>query len=161
MKYAQLVCGPAGAGKSTYCATLLNHTEASGARRDMKVINLDPAAQDFCYPVAIDIRELVSLEDVMEELGLGPNGGLLYCFDYLQEHLEDWLQEEMDQFADETYFLIDLPGQIELFTHAPVLRKLADSLTAWDVRACAIYVLDSHFASDVTKFISGTMACLR
>lgn len=30
----------------------------------------------------VDIRELISLEDVMEELGLGPNGGLLYCMEY-------------------------------------------------------------------------------
>lgn len=29
-----------------------------------------------------DIRELVSLEDVMEELKLGPNGGLMYCMEY-------------------------------------------------------------------------------
>lgn len=29
-----------------------------------------------------DIRELVSLEDVMEELGLGPNGALMYCMEY-------------------------------------------------------------------------------
>lgn len=29
-----------------------------------------------------DIRELISLEDVMEELGLGPNGGLIYCMEY-------------------------------------------------------------------------------
>mgnify|MGYP002776780065 CR=1 FL=1 len=30
----------------------------------------------------IDIRELISLEDVMEELQLGPNGGLIYCMEY-------------------------------------------------------------------------------
>jgi len=29
-----------------------------------------------------DIRELISLDDVMEELGLGPNGGLVYCMEY-------------------------------------------------------------------------------
>ena len=34
----------------------------------------DPAAEHFNYPVAFDIRDLVSLEDVMEELKLGPNG---------------------------------------------------------------------------------------
>jgi Conserved hypothetical ATP binding protein len=28
-----------------------------------------------------DIRDLISLEDVMEELELGPNGGLVYCFE--------------------------------------------------------------------------------
>jgi hypothetical protein len=34
----------------------------------------DPAAEAFAYPVSIDIRDLVSLEDVMTELELGPNG---------------------------------------------------------------------------------------
>lgn len=29
-----------------------------------------------------DVRELISLDDVMEELGLGPNGGLVYCMEY-------------------------------------------------------------------------------
>jgi hypothetical protein len=30
-----------------------------------------------------DIRDLISLQDVIEELELGPNGGLVYCFEYL------------------------------------------------------------------------------
>ena len=34
----------------------------------------DPAAEAFEYPVSIDLRELISLEDVMQELQLGPNG---------------------------------------------------------------------------------------
>ena len=34
----------------------------------------DPAAESFNYPVAFDLRDLVSLDDVMEELHLGPNG---------------------------------------------------------------------------------------
>lgn len=34
----------------------------------------DPAAEAFNYPVSIDIRDLISLEDVMTELELGPNG---------------------------------------------------------------------------------------
>lgn len=29
----------------------------------------------------IDIRELITLEDVMEELDYGPNGGLIYCLE--------------------------------------------------------------------------------
>lgn len=31
-----------------------------------------------------DIRDLVSLEDVMEELKLGPNGGLICCMEYVE-----------------------------------------------------------------------------
>ena len=34
----------------------------------------DPAAESFAYPVSVDVRELVTLEDVMEEMELGPNG---------------------------------------------------------------------------------------
>lgn len=33
----------------------------------------------FCE---LDIRDLISVEDVMEELGYGPNGGLVYCMEY-------------------------------------------------------------------------------
>jgi hypothetical protein len=34
----------------------------------------------FC--LVADIRELINLDDVMEELGLGPNGALMYCMEY-------------------------------------------------------------------------------
>jgi hypothetical protein len=37
----------------------------------------------FLFPcILADIRELISLDDVMEEIGLGPNGGLIYCMEY-------------------------------------------------------------------------------
>ena len=42
----------------------------------------------------MDIGELVSLEAVQGELGLGPNGGLVYCIDYLEQNL-DWLREKL------------------------------------------------------------------
>lgn len=35
-----------------------------------------------CSSLFPDIRDLISLEDVMEELELGPNGGLVYCMEY-------------------------------------------------------------------------------
>jgi GPN-loop GTPase len=37
------------------------------------------------------VRELVSVEDVMAEMNLGPNGGLVYAMEYLVENI-DWLQ---------------------------------------------------------------------
>ena len=54
------------------------------------VINLDPAAETFKYRCDIDIRDLITLEDVMEEMHLGPNGGLVYCLEYLLLNIE-WL----------------------------------------------------------------------
>src|SRR6266404_3721023 len=83
MRYAVLVTGPAGAGKSTFCASLMTHLHAS--RRTGHLVNLDPAAgpDSFEHTPTIDIKDLVSVEDVMNELGYGPNGGLVHCFEYV------------------------------------------------------------------------------
>ncbi|XP_050938432.1 uncharacterized protein LOC103492584 [Cucumis melo] len=158
MGYAQLVIGPAGSGKSTYCSSLYQHCETVG--RTMHVVNLDPAAENFDYPVAMDIRELISLEDVMEELGLGPNGGLLYCMEHLEENLDDWLTEELNNYMDDDYLVFDCPGQIELFSHVPVLKNFVEHLKRKNFNVCAVYLLDSQFMTDITKFISGCMASL-
>ena len=92
----QLVIGPAGSGKSTYCELMRNHIETLNRR--VHVVNLDPAAEHFRYPVAADIRDLISLEDVMTEMKLGPNGGLIYCMEYLIDNI-DWLQARPTQRA--------------------------------------------------------------
>lgn len=77
MRYAVLVTGPAGAGKTTFSNALITHLRT--AKRAGHLVNLDPAAE--VNEAIIDIKELVSLEDVMDELGYGPNGGLVYCFE--------------------------------------------------------------------------------
>ncbi|XWS31146.1 hypothetical protein CRYUN_Cryun23aG0052400 [Craigia yunnanensis] len=158
MGYAQLVIGPAGSGKSTYCSSLYQHCETLG--RSIHIVNLDPAAENFDYPVAMDIRELISLDDVMEELGLGPNGGLIYCMEHLEENLDDWLTEELDNYLDDDYLVFDYPGQIELFSHVPVLRNFVEHLKRKNFNVCAVYLLDSQFITDVPKYISGCMASL-
>ena len=47
-----------------------------------------------------------------------------------------------------------------LYTHMPVMRRLVDTLQAWNFRICGIFVLDCHFMVDGNKFISGAMAAL-
>lgn len=65
-------------------------------RRTIDVVNLDPAAESFDYEPLFDIRELIHVQDTMEdeELSFGPNGGLVYCIEYLIEN-SDWLQENL------------------------------------------------------------------
>ncbi len=48
-------------------------------------------------------------------LGLGPNGAMLYCLQFLEENIE-WLQEHIKSKAC-SFFLIDMPGQVELYTN--------------------------------------------
>ena len=49
----------------------------------------------------------------METYGLGPNGGLVYCMEFLEANL-DWLTEKLDILAGKgiRYYLFDFPGQV-------------------------------------------------
>merc|ERR1719334_3094819 len=158
MRYAQIVMGPAGSGKSTYCSALAAHGQDS--KRRINVGNLDPAADHFNYQPVVDIRDLIQVDDVMEdeEMKFGPNGGLVFSMEFLIENT-DWLEEALGE-EDDDYILFDCPGQIELYTHMNVMRRLADLLQAANFRICGIFVLDSHFMVDGGKFISGAMAAL-
>ena len=89
MVFGQVVIGPPGSGKTTYCEGMVQYLTALG--RKVAVINLDPANDILPYQAAADIRELISLEDVMTEMKLGPNGGLIYCMEHLVDNF-DWLQ---------------------------------------------------------------------
>jgi GTPase SAR1 family protein len=86
-RFIQLIIGPAGVGKSTYCKVMQDHGKTT--KRTIFVGNLDPAAEVYDYEPCFDIRDLISLDQVMEESGLGPNGGLVYCMEYLLDHLND------------------------------------------------------------------------
>ena len=59
------------------------------------IVNLDPGNDKLTYPCAVDVMGLISLEGVMDEHKLGPNGGLIYCMEYL-EHNIDWLKDKLD-----------------------------------------------------------------
>jgi len=157
-RFAQLVIGPAGSGKSTYCHQIQDHCDTIG--RIVHVVNLDPAADTFKYQVTFDVRELVTLEEVMDETGLGPNGGLLHCMEYLEDSLDDWLQERLEGYGDEDYIIFDCPGQIELYSHSSVFKSFCDQLKLWGWHVCAVYMLDSQFVTDNAKFIAGAMAAL-
>ncbi|KAJ1387538.1 GPNloop GTPase putative [Ochromonadaceae sp. CCMP2298] len=157
VKFVQLVIGPAGVGKSSYCKTIQDHCRLT--KRTIQVANLDPAAENFAYEPAFDVRELVNLDQVMEEFGYGPNGGLVYCMEFLYQN-SDWLHEELDAFGDDEYVLLDCPGQIELYSHLPIMHNLAKLLTMWGYRVCSVYLLDALFVLEPHKFISGCMLSL-
>ena len=86
-----------------------------------------------------------------EELKFGPNGGLVFCLEFLLENIS-WLEEALDSgeqaeiffnlvliqasfiwtFAevDDDYIIFDCPGQIELYTHLTVMKQLVDILVS-------------------------------
>ncbi len=156
-RVAVLVMGPAGSGKTTFCAALMTHIKNIGRRSFL--INLDPAAEEFEWEPTVDIKDLISLQDVMEEMDYGPNGGLVYCFEFLLDNL-DWLESEIGDFEDD-YLIVDMPGQIELYTHIPILPKLARHLEGqMGFKLCATYLLEASFVIDKAKFFAGVMSAM-
>lgn len=61
--------------------------------------------------VSSDIRELIQVDDVMEDesLRFGPNGGLVFCMEYFANNF-DWLEESLGHVEDD-YILFDCPGK--------------------------------------------------
>jgi hypothetical protein len=123
----------------------------------------------------VDIRDLVSLDEVMDELKLGPNGAMIYCMEYLEQNF-DWLEERLAEVrkglaggASEAegsvkgpvYFVIDCPGQVELVTHHPsvktVLLRMQREL---DFQLVAVHLVDAHYCSEPAKYISAALLSL-
>ncbi|KAF3449046.1 hypothetical protein FNV43_RR09770 [Rhamnella rubrinervis] len=64
--------------------SLFRHYETVG--RTVHIVNLDPAAEKFDYPVAMGVLR------------------------HLDENLDDWLAEELDNYLDDDYLVLDCPG---------------------------------------------------
>ena len=146
--------------QTTFCNALIQHLQNS--RRSSFYVNLDPAADDFAYEPDLDIKDLISLQDVMEEMSLGPNGGLIYCFEFLLQNL-DFLTTALEPLTEEYLILFDLPGQIELYTHIPLLPALIQHLGrqgSLNISLCAAYLLEATFVVDKAKFFAGTLSAM-
>ena len=140
-RYGQLVIGPPGSGKSTYCAGMKQFLTAVG--RKVAIVNLDPANHVLPYPCDVNMADLITLDDVMTSLGLGPNGGLLYCMDFLQTNME-WLHHKLQLLQDAAYLVFDCPGQVELYTHNKSVKEITERLIKWNIRVCYVLHKDCH-----------------
>ncbi|KAI8981486.1 GPN-loop GTPase [Pilobolus umbonatus] len=157
MPFGQVIVGPPGSGKTTYCWGAYQYLTAIG--RKVAVVNLDPANDHVPYPCAINVAELITLEDTMNELSLGPNGGIMFCVEYLLKNI-DWLFERLDALKDH-YILFDFPGQVELFTHHSAVKDILHQLEKHDYRLVAVNMVDAHYCTDPSKYISVLLLALK
>ncbi|KAM7200058.1 GPN-loop GTPase 2 [Naviculisporaceae sp. PSN 640] len=158
MPFGQLVLGSPGAGKSTYCDGMHQFLGAIG--RACSVVNLDPANDHTNYPRALDIRDLVTLEEIMSDDRLGPNGGVLYALEELENNFE-WLEEGLKEIGDGDYILFDCPGQVELYTHHNSLRNIFYKLQKLGYRLVAVHLSDCFILTQPSLYLSNTLLSLR
>jgi len=159
MRVAQLVLGPAGAGKSTYCHTL--HMWGVDIGRDIRVVNLDPAATRVPYPLHKDVRDLTTVDLAMgdQTTDFGPNGALVFCMRHLLDHIDDFLELlELGDGSSDQYLLFDCPGQIELCTHLDIMERFAAQLTKAGFRVMAVFLVEPSHVLDPSRHLSAALA---
>jgi GPN-loop GTPase len=69
----------------------------------------------------------------------------------------------MESINEEYLIIIDMPGQIELYTHIPIVPALIKHLSRngqLQINLCAAYLLESTFIVDRAKFFSGTLSAM-
>lgn len=179
---------------STYCNGMQQYMRLIG--RETLVVNLDPAnefhhedtdddenqgeknneptdkkespSSHLPYDAILDASEdIINLSSVMSELSLGPNGGLIYCLEYIQHHVETLIQmlnERIDEYCQShpgdppPYLLFDFPGQVELYTHNTSVQSIIDRLVKeMDLRLAGVHLVDAHSCADASKFISSAL----
>ncbi|KAF8908571.1 hypothetical protein CPB84DRAFT_1843466 [Gymnopilus junonius] len=149
MPFGEVVVGSPGSGKSTYCygqAPAPNCPLSAHLHSQPR-----PRQRQHPYPCAIDISSLITLQDVMETHGLGPNGAMLYCMEYLEANF-DWLEERLRELGEDAYVLFDLPGQVELSTNHDSVKNIVQRLAKeLSFRLAAVHLCDAHYITDALK----------
>lgn len=153
MGHAVFVFGPAGAGKSTFCGNIREHGKSIG--RSYKVVNLDPAQASSAHEYAVDLRDFITVGEVMEHCDYGPNGGLMVAMEELYENIDALELGELEG----SFLLFDCPGQIELFMHSEVMSKIIGYVGQY-FRCGVVYMMESQYLTDINKYTSGCFCAL-
>ena len=103
--------GTAGSGKSTMVGAYRDWMDDAAV--DSIIVNMDPGADTLPYEPDVDIREWISLDEVMQEYSLGPNGAQIVAADLMAVNIGKMMDVVSTYKTD--YALIDTPGQLELF----------------------------------------------
>jgi hypothetical protein len=146
--------GTAGSGKSTLTSTFKRWMANQGL--DAITVNLDPGAENLPYSPDVDIRDWISLKEVMKEYGLGPNGAQIACADMLALNTSD-VKESIESFKTE-YILMDTPGQLELFVFREAGKYIIEFLNP--ARSMIAYLLDPNLSKTASGFVSQMLLAL-
>mmetsp|Transcript_15750 Transcript_15750/g.33283 ORF Transcript_15750/g.33283 Transcript_15750/m.33283 type:complete len:244 (+) Transcript_15750:151-882(+) len=169
-----------GDGDDDNGVTTANENKLQGAEEGEEEIDTSNANTNtqLPYTTILDVcQDIISLDSVMSELNLGPNGGLLYCMEYIEHHLGEVLKLLKERLginntnnsssssssngSGGAYLLFDLPGQIELTAHSNVISRIAERLVReLDLRLVCVQLVDAAVClTDVSKFIGAALVC--
>ncbi len=142
------VVGTAGAGKSSLVTAFQRW--ARFLEIDALTINLDPGAERVHYDPEFDVRDLISLAEVMDRYDLGPNGAQILAADLVAAQADD-IMDELEGLSGDM-LIIDTPGQVELFAFREASNHLVDVLGQG--RAALAFLFDPMLSQTPSGFVS-------
>lgn len=73
-----------------------------------------------------------------------------------------YMQEQLQPFIDAgCYFVIDCPGQAELFMCHDSFKRVVKSITSeWHINLTAVQLVDSHLCTAPHTYLSALLMCL-
>lgn len=143
--------GTAGSGKSTMVYAFQLWMNSQGL--DCVTVNLDPGAESLSYAPDVDVKDWIDLGRIVEEQGLGPNGAQVAAADLLALNAKE-IADVLETF-ETSYFLIDTPGQIELFTFRSSGPAIIDAFGRED--SAFVYLNDPNLVRTSSGFISSIL----
>uniref|UniRef100_A0A672FQM6 GPN-loop GTPase n=1 Tax=Salarias fasciatus TaxID=181472 RepID=A0A672FQM6_SALFA len=147
----------AGSGKTTFVQRLTAHLHSHTC--PPYVINLDPAVHSVPFPANIDIRDTVNYKQVMQQYGLGPNGGIVTALNLFATRFDQVMQFLEKKQQNHRFVLIDTPGQIEVFTWSASGTIITEALAS-SFPCVVLYVMDTSRSVSPVTFMSNMLyAC--
>ncbi len=141
------VLGTAGSGKSELTAVFTRWLEMQG--ENAMAVNLDPGTLTLPYSANVDVRDYIRVDSLMEEYGLGPNGGLMLASEMMLD-IVGQLVSDIDDFGPDVA-IVDTPGQLEMFAFRDVGARIAEGLS--DEGKGLLYLFDSAVCRDPLNYV--------
>lgn len=148
MVFIAFIIGTAGSGKSLLTASFSEWLKIN--EQNVATLNLDPGVMKLPYTPDIDIRDYVTIEEIMDEYELGPNGALIMAADLIASEIET-IREEIEDIGPDI-LLVDTPGQMELFAFRASGPYIASEISK-DPKAI-VYLFDAVFSLNPLNYVS-------
>lgn len=151
MVFITFIIGTAGSGKSLLTSSFAERMHRE--KQKVATLNLDPGVVTLPYTPEIDVRDYITVDSVMKEYGLGPNGALIMAADLIASEMGR-LKEEVEDL-DPDVLLVDTPGQLELFAFRVSGPFIANAIS--DDPKAIVYLFDSVFSSNPLNYVSNML----
>ncbi|MCX8171635.1 MAG: ATP/GTP-binding protein [Candidatus Bathyarchaeota archaeon] len=148
MVFIAFIIGTAGSGKSLLTASFSEWLKVN--EQNVATLNLDPGVIKLPYAPDIDIRDYITIDEIMDNYELGPNGALILAADFIASEIEK-IREEIEAVSPDI-LIVDTPGQMELFAFRVSGPYIASEISK-DPKAI-VYLFDAAFSLNPLNYVS-------